>query len=419
MFLMATISRLTHCSFFFSLPKKKRPIGDIPCSNTVCIVRKTTDLASENQAIPIGFFCMPTNRTTLTRIFRIHQLKTNSFFQRFVLRKELSRFEWPTMISGSLLMMAFLVPNTRQVFHDDTSGSDRLSKTDYSLTCEMTEFLRYGLFSSTQSFEKTIGGASSYTSHSCSCLAEAKPTMVQTSTVNIQSLSCFGINGGQQILLTAINPNNCSSCFCFRNFNFNSQNQIPNTIDQLQLRVRPVEQWQWFGFVRNRFAPKSQSFGLGVVEVSFPANRNALLFVDRQIPLTVGLHSSVGSDYMAEQRTSHLTREFKSFSDGLIKFIGQDGSCRWFATVENDLRKPIERLKIVGSHFGVLGILRGNLEFVGSDGFHSSCLFFKTDENPLILFAEVYNNCNLLRTIGDWTAFPDAKDVGVSCLPAI
>ena len=37
-----------------------------------------------------------------------------------------------------------------------------------------------------------------------------------------------------------------------------------------------------------------------------------------------------------------------------------------------------------------------------------------------VLFAEVYNNCNLLRTRGDWTAFlPEAKDIGVSCLPAI
>ena len=37
-----------------------------------------------------------------------------------------------------------------------------------------------------------------------------------------------------------------------------------------------------------------------------------------------------------------------------------------------------------------------------------------------VLFAEVYNNCNLLRTLGDWTAFlPEAKDLGVSCLPVI
>ena len=419
MFLMATISRLTHSSFFNSLPLKKRPIGDVSRSNTVCIVRKTTDLASENQTIPIGFFCMTTNRTALTGIFRINQFKPNRFFQRLVLRKELGCFEWPSAVSCSLLMMALLVPNTRQVFHDNASGSNRLSKGDYSLACEMTEFLRYGLFSSAKSFEETISGASSYTSNPCSCLAEAKPTMVQIPTVNIQSFSCFGINGSQQVLLTAINSNNCSVCFGFRNFNFNSQNQIPNTVDQLQLGVRPVERWQRFGFVRNGFTPQSQPFGFGAIEVSFPANRNTLLLVDRQIPLMVGLHRSIGSDHMTEQRTSHLAWKFKSFSDGLVKFIGQHWSSRWFATVENDLRKPIERLKIVGSHFGVLGILRGNLEFVGSDGFHSSCLFFKTDENPLILFAEVYNNCNLLRTIGDWTAFPDAKDVGVSCLPAI
>ena len=123
---------------------------------------------------------------------------------------------------------------------------------------------------------------------------------------------------------------------------------------------------------------------------------------------------------MTKQRAGHLAGKFKSFSDGLVKFVGQNGSRRWSATIENDLRKPVECLKIVGSHFGVLGILRGNLEFVGSDGFHSYLDSVRLDENPLILFAEVYDNCNLLRTKGDWTAFlPKAKDLGVSCLPAI
>ena len=421
LFLMATISGLTHRLFFRSLPLKKRPVGDIPRSNTVCIICKSTDNASENQAIPIGFFCMPTNRTTLTGIFRVNQFKSNSFFQRFVLRKELSRFEWPTMVSCSLLMMALCIPNTRQVFHDDTSGSNRLSKGDYSLTCEMTEFLRYGLFSSAESFKKTISGASSYTSNPCSCLTEPKATMVQTPTVNIQSLSCLGINGSQQVLLSTINTHDCSSCLCFRNFNFNCQNQIPNAIDQLQLGVRPVEQWQRFGFVRNGFAPKSQSFCFGAIEVSFPANRNALLFVDCQTPLTVGLHCSVSPDDLTEQRTSNLTWKFKSFSDGLVKFIGQYGGRRGFATVEYDLGKPVKCFKIVGSHFGVFGILRSNLEFVGSDGFHSYSSYKENGRNPLIgfcvpnlgtnvlvlgtvEFAEVDNNCNLLRTIGDWTA---------------
>ena len=358
---------------------------------------------------------MPTNRTTLTGVFRIHQLKPNALFQRLVLRKELGCFEWPTMISGSLLMMALCIPNAGQVFHCDTSGSNRLSKGNYSLRCEMTEFLRYGLFSSAQPFQQTVSGTSSYTSNPCSGLTEPKATMVQTPTVNIQSLSCSRVNCSQQILLTAINPDDTATGFGFRNINFNRQNQIPNTIDQLQLGVRPIEQRQRLGFVGNGFTPQGQPFGFGAIEVSFPADRNTLLFIDRQTPLPVGLHRSIGSNHLPEQTASNLTWQFELVSDGLVELVGQHGSRRWFATVENDLRKPIERPKIVGGHFGVLGILRGNLEFVGSDGFHSYCHSAKSDEEPLFLFAEVYNNCNLLRTTGDGRQFLRwAKDPAVS-----
>ena len=301
-------------------------------------------------------------------------------------------------------MMTLLVaPNSRQVFHGDTSGSNRFSKGHYSLRCEMAEFLRYGLFSSAQSFQQTISGASSYTSNPCSGLTEPKATMVQASTVNIQSLSCPRINSSQQILLAAVNPNNSTIGFGFRNINLNGQAQIPMTMGEFDFGIRPDKLRKAFAaLVLDRCSPNAHSFGFGDVEVSLEADWNTLLVVDRQIPLSVGLHGSIGSDNMAEQRAGYLAGKLKLFTDDVVEFIGQSWGGRRFASIEDDLRDVIESQNVTRGYFEELGILRCDLQFVGSDGFHSFSLFHKTDENPLNIFEKGRQ------------FLPEAEDLGVS-----
>ena len=380
---MATISRLTHCSFFNSLPLKKRPQGNVSCPNTVCVVSKSTDNASENQAIPIGFLCMPTARTAPAGISWVNQFLSNALRRTFVSNKELGRCKWPTTVSCSLLMMALLVvPNSRQVFHHYQSGSDRFSKGYHSLRCEMAEFLRYGFFSSIQPFQQPVSGARANAGNLASGLSQTQTPMVQRTTGYIQSLICLGVNGSQQIFLTAINADNCSTGFGFRNIDFQGQNQIPNTVDQLQFRIRPVGDWQLSGRVGNRFAPNGQPSGLGHIEVSLPTDWNTLLLVDGEIPLMIGLHCSIGSNHLPKQRTGHLTGQLEFLSDGSVKLVGEFWSRRWFSTIENDLGKPVECLKVVGGDFGEHWILRSNLEFVGSDGFHSQSLYNDTGRKP-------------------------------------
>ena len=113
----------------------------------------------------------------------------------------------------------------------------------------------------------------------------------------------------------------------------------------------------------------------------------------------------------------------KIFSGGFVGLVVQGNAIGFFG-IPSRLADEVVRLG-VGINSRLESLWRSLQDDFGCTYQLHICYFKKSINNSCkkmqkVLFAEVYNNCNLLRTKGDWTAFlPEAKDLGVSCLPAI
>ena len=237
MFLIRYYKRIDCRSFSNSLPLEKRPKGDIDAPYTVCMICKIAGFASELKAVPIGFLCMSTNWTGLTRMSRINELNTDALCSSFVADVKLALSKRPAIIPRSLLVMSrvFALTNPCQIFHHNASGPNRFSKSHQLLTCSMDKLLCYGLLTSTQSLQATMSRASANTGKFCFGLSKTETAMVKNTSRDVQSFVGFLVGSGQDVLDATINANDGSCCFDFRNVYFNSQAEIPLPTRILQI----------------------------------------------------------------------------------------------------------------------------------------------------------------------------------------
>jgi hypothetical protein len=234
---------LTHRSFSFSLPKEKRPKGDVSRPNTVCVICKFAGDAQELQAAPVGFLNIPASWASFAGISGVHQFKGNAFGGCLVSNEELGGGKWPSIVPIPLLMVlaCFLsqiglaagIPDTSQVFHNHRPGSDLFCKGHHSLRSEVTRLMRYGFFPSAEPLQEAVGGTGANAGNLCFGLSDTKSLVVEHPARDIKSLVGFGIKSGQDVILSAINPYNGSSGFECWNFDFHGQTKNPLSFDTL------------------------------------------------------------------------------------------------------------------------------------------------------------------------------------------
>ena len=71
-------------SFFFSLPKKDIPEGDVGRAHAVGMVCEATGHATKKKTITVGSFGMPATRARLTRVPGIDQLQGDALGRQLV-----------------------------------------------------------------------------------------------------------------------------------------------------------------------------------------------------------------------------------------------------------------------------------------------------------------------------------------------
>lgn len=303
---------------------------------------------------------MTATRTASRCVPGRNYLITNTMTQRLVFDKELCLSVRPAMDSATVFFPTIerTVTDTFKVFHHNTACIDRLGESHQLLTGNMEEVLRYGLFPTRQSFEKTFRGRRANTSDFLTGIADTCSAMVEGTTADIQRLTTLGLDSYKQILDAGVYTNDRSGIPGIRDVHLDGKNEEPRPTDKFETRIRPITFRDSSTFVLGLRPPDGQSFG-GDVEVTFPANGNDDLFVDGEFPFAVGLHAPVSGDDMAEQGASDLTWELKLLSDGGVELVGEGSGCFHDLSVVDDVGKPICGITISDADLVQLGVAGG------------------------------------------------------------
>lgn len=138
---------------------------------------------------------------------RINKLNTNAFCSSLVADVKLALSERPAMISRSLLVMSrFLAfTNPCQIFHHNTSGPNRFSKSHQLLARSVDKLLCYGLLTSTQPLKKAMSRASANTGDFCFGLSKTEAAVVKNTSRDVQSFVGFLVSSSQNVLNATIN----------------------------------------------------------------------------------------------------------------------------------------------------------------------------------------------------------------------
>jgi hypothetical protein len=354
---------------------EKQPRCNVDCTITVCIILPIAGFASKFQAIPIGCLCMTTLWTSLARIGRTHEIHANTFRNSLVANEKLAHSKRPAMISGSLFVMSWLfaVANASEVFHHDSLCTNRLGKSNQSLTCDVEHLMRYGFFSSTQTLQATMSRASANAGYFGSGLTDTKTTMVKCSTLDIQGFVRFWFYGCQQVLLSTVNTNNSPLGFHLWNVDVDGENKIPLPIEQFELAVTPLTNGNATAFVFGDGTPDGHSVASDV-EVSLPADRHVELLVDSEVPLLIGLHCPVGGNDVSEETASDLAWELELLTDASVELSRKRGRRRWFASVKDNFGQPVGSVAVSNGYFEQPWVVGGKFQLGGPDGFHTLLL---------------------------------------------
>jgi hypothetical protein len=377
--------------------------------------------ASKFQAIPIGFLCVSTNWTRLTRMSRTNKLNSNAFCSSLVADVKLALSKRPAMISRSLFVMSRFLATTNpcQVFHHNASGSNRFGKGYQLLTCSVEELLRYGLLTSTKSFQKTFRGRSANAGNLRFCLSQTETTIVKNTSRDIQSFVGLFVSGGQDVLDSTINANNGSSRFNFWNVDFDGQAKIPMLARIFKFTVAPLSLRYFSALKSNWFTPNGQRRFSSNREVTTPADGDDKFFEDSKFPLLVGLHCSVGSDNVPEKAARYLARKIEFLTNNCVILPRELCWGRWFTEVEYDRRKPVCCVSVCSSDFGEPCGSRGQFEFDSPDCFHTNTYLVSTGRNSFFNYKNYFpltKGNDSSPILKDCFAAFRVRNVGVSSL---
>jgi hypothetical protein len=365
--------------------------SNVDCTITVCTILPVARFASKLQAVPIGFLCMTTLRTSLAGKGWTNKVHPNTFRSSLVANEKLAQSKRPAMISGSLFVMSWLlaVANASEVFHHDSLCTNRFSKSNQSLTCDVEHLLRYGFFSSTQTLQATMSRASANAGYFGSGLTDTKATMIKFTTLDIQGSIGFWFYGSEQVLLSTVNADNGSFGFSLWDINMDSKYKEAGFANELQFGVAPTAFWNVATFVFGSRSPDGHSVA-SQVEVTLPANRDIEFLVDSEAPLLVGLHGPVGGDDVSKEATGDLTGQLKLLTDGSVELSRQAGSGRWFASVKDDFGQPVGSVAVCNGYFEQPWVVGDEFQLGSPDRFHTLLLSVEVAEtfNDLDYFAK-------------------------------
>lgn len=338
---------------------------------------------------------MTTLRTSSARIGWTYKVHSNTFRSSLVANEKLAQSKRPAMVSGSLLMMQFLlaVANASEVFHHNRLCSNRFSESNQLLGSNVEHLMRYGFFSSTQPLQKATSGASANAGYFGSGLANTKSAMVKRSTTDIQGFVGFWFYGGQQVLLSTINANDGSFGLDLWNVDVDSEDEIPLFADEFQLRVAPLANRDVTAFVLSSGSPDGETIASDV-EIPLPADRYIEFFVDSEVPLLVGLHRPVSGNDVSEETASDLAGKLELLSDGSVELSRQGGRRGWLASVEDDFGQPVGGVAVGNGNFEQPWVVGGELQLGSPDRFHTLLLSVEV--------AETFNNLERFLQKGEW-----------------
>lgn len=262
------------------------------------------------------------------------------------------------------------ITDTFKVFHHDTSCIDRFGESHQLLGSNMEEVLRYGFFLPAQSFQQTFSRRRANTSDFRSYLSDASSAIVKGTTTDIQGLAALGYDRYEQVLDPRIHTNDGSCIFAIRNIDLDSEDEEPSVADKFETRIRPITFRDYSALVLSLCSPDRQSLATDI-EVTFPANGDDDLLEDGEFPLAVGFHAPVGGDNMTEQGATDLARKLEFLPDCCVELVGEACGCFHDLAVVDDVRKPVGGIAIGNADLGQLGVVCGEFQFDGSDGFHT------------------------------------------------
>jgi len=324
---------------------------------------------------------MTTLRTSLAGKGWTNKVHPNTFRSSLVANEKLAQSKRPAMISGSLFVMSWLlsVTNASEVFHHNSLCTNRFSKSNQSLTCDVEHLLRYGFFSSTQTLQATMSRASANAGYFGSGLTDTKATMIKFTTLDIQGSIGFWFYGSEQVLLSTVNADNGSFGFSLWNVNMDGKDKKTGFANELQFGVTPTAFWNVATFVFGSSSPDGHPVA-SQVEVTLPANRHVEFLVDGEVPLLVRLHHPIGGDDVSKEATSDLAGKLELLTNDAVELTRQRSRSAWFALCEDDFGQPVGSVAVGNGDFQQPWVGGGKFQLGGPDGFHALLLSVEVAE---------------------------------------
>jgi hypothetical protein len=352
-------------------------ITNVLGSRQVCISPVAAGHTSKLQTNTVSPSNMPTSRTPLTRIGRVHSRGINALLGKLVARLELQRpIRPPTnLLSKVLAFLQGRLTNIAKVFEHDHPSIGLYGIRGQGFRSNMQKMFRNGPFAVCQSPQKAMGGPGTYGLNFTPSSPNTLSQVIKFTARKKERCSVGGVRGNKHTLDARVHSHNTTCLSWLRDFFFIAKNQIQLVFDSLKFRIFPAIKRHVDMVHGNAFTPKGDALP-GLIKVTFPNDRECGILEDGQLPSFIGLGGLVHCGYLLADTAGKLTGQMKLATQSRVIELGKAIGIQFFG-VESQRREPIQGLEVI---FDYLGGLVGafNLDFGSSDNFHYVGSFIPT-----------------------------------------